>query len=170
MGRLREAELTNGIVAAALPCITAFAEVHPEERFVGLAVETLAEERYFHLNALFESARKEASEKRPYTGAAYLLPEDIPSNCQEWRYFDFNTGCGTWQTLWAPTEDRLNAQSNSADDVEPEECVVKYEELTHMFWRASGAAFRLIVDSDEVRALPKGSCFVSFIYEHHDVF
>ncbi|MEZ6058497.1 MAG: hypothetical protein R3C01_17485 [Planctomycetaceae bacterium] len=170
MPSLTETELTGEIVAAALPSIAAFGQEHREERFVGLAVETLSEERYFHLSALFESDCKAASEVRSYTEMGYLLPEDIPSNCQEWPHFDFNGDCAAWKTRWAPTRDRLKALGDSADHLGPEERVARYERVTNMFWKASIAALQLIVESDEVRALPKGSCFVSFIYEHHDVF
>ncbi len=137
---------------------------------MGLAVETLSEMQYFHINALFESDCRPTLETRPYTETAYPLPEDIPSNCQEWRHFDFNSNSDTWEALWAPTADRLKSLGDAADGLGPEERTQRYEEISHMFWRASVEALRLIVDSAEVRSLPKGSCFVSFIYEHHDVF
>ncbi|QDU96952.1 hypothetical protein Pla8534_47770 [Lignipirellula cremea] len=164
------AELTDAMVSAARPSIKAFAAAHAAEQIVGLAVETLAEMRYFHLAAETASHCRMSQELRPYLETSYLLPEDISSNCQEWRYFDFNSNCEVWTEQWAPMEERISEYDRSLKTLGPDERVVAWEELTHTFWRASVAALARLLDSEEVRSLPKGSCFVTFIYEHHDVF
>lgn len=170
MNPISEAELTDAIVAAGTASIAAFAAAHPQEPFVGLAVETLAEMRYFHLCAQPFDACEQASEERPYFDACYLLPEDVPSNCQEWRYFDFNGGCDQWNAAWGAMEQRIAEYDESLDQLPPDDQSAAWREFTEIFWRASVAALAKLVDSDAVRKLPKASCFVTFIYEHHDVF
>lgn len=170
MQAISESELTDAIVAAAIPSIDAFRAAHRAERFVGFAVETLVEMRYFHLCAETADSCNESSQKRPYLETGYLLPEDISSNCQEWRYFDFNWDCERWRGQWAPMEKRIKDYDYYLKSLDPDERNAGWHNLTGNFWRASVAALARLVDSEAVRSLPKASCFVTFIYEHHDVF
>ncbi len=157
-------EIENALYNAAIPSIEKYIKENTGHVYLAFAVETLAEESYFHMCAL---AYDDCNED-DFNGAP--IPDCIEWSCQEWPDFDFNLKCNIWGALWEPMRLKIRKFDEYVSTLSDAEQESHWETSIDEFKLASKSAFKRIISSGVLDKLLKETCFSYFIYEHHDVF
>ncbi|MCO1336442.1 DUF4303 domain-containing protein [Microbulbifer sp. OS29] len=172
MKEISKADLVDGLFNAAIPCIEKFIEEHNNETFFGFAIETLAEEGYFHLCASSSESFQSTVDEYLLSGETleFIMGEDIKWNNQEWAYFDLNYNCNIWNKAWEPMLDIINSHKNNISQLNNQESTRAQQKFSNLFKEAGEEVYMKIINSRILDKMKQSSDFRSFFFEHHDAF